>query len=168
MVGSLSIRRSDCSWIVGKFTVATALVCIVPLWRTITIIKVHGIGRINRHSVNRDEIGSPPHIWNTEDRLDRNEDWHYPNNSEDNRAVDIELWYRSSQKHRGSGMPWAAGFELRQKCSFIVSAYTEVKETRWTDVDDGQCNWNETNKEGEGKVGQNASIFHQLLCVSWL
>jgi len=57
-------------------------------------------------------------------------------------------------------MPRAAGCERRGKCSQIDSAYTEVKDSGWKGVDDGECNRNDEAKGSEEKVGQNASMFH--------
>ena len=63
-------------------------------------------------------------------------------------------------------MPRTAGCEHCTKCSRIDSAYMEVKEAAWNAVDDSQCNQNEEEHGSEENVGQNASIFHQLLYVS--
>ena len=63
-------------------------------------------------------------------------------------------------------MPRAAGCEGRAKCSQIDSAYTEVEVTGRKVLDDGQCNRNGEECWSEEKVGQNASMFHQLLYVS--
>ena len=60
----------------------------------------------------------------------------------------------------------AAECERRAKYSRIDSAYTEVKETGSKGVGDDQCNGNEEESGSEEKVGQNASMFHQLLYVS--
>jgi len=57
-------------------------------------------------------------------------------------------------------MPRAAGCDRHAKCYRIDSAYTEVKETGWKGVDDGQCNRNEEEYGIEDKLGQNASMFH--------
>jgi len=64
-------------------------------------------------------------------------------------------------------MPRAAGCERRAKYSRLDVANTEVKESGWNGVDDTQCNWNEEESGSEETVGQNATMFHQLLYVSW-
>jgi len=64
-------------------------------------------------------------------------------------------------------MPRAAGCEHTAKCSRIDSARMEVRETGWKGVDDGQCNQNEEEQGSEEIVEQNASLFQQLLYVSW-
>jgi len=64
-------------------------------------------------------------------------------------------------------MARAAGCERRTKCSLIDPADTEVNKKCWNGVDDDQCNWNKEEQGSEKKVGQNASMFHQLLYVSW-
>jgi len=61
----------------------------------------------------------------------------------------------------------AAGCENRTKSSPIDSAHTEDKQTGWNGVDDGQCNWNKAELGSEGKVGQNVTMCHQVLYVSW-
>jgi len=40
-------------------------------------------------------------------------------------------------------MPRTAGFDRHAKLSRIDWADTEVKETEWNAIADGQCNWNE-------------------------
>jgi len=64
-------------------------------------------------------------------------------------------------------MPRAARCELRTKSSRIDAAYTEVNETGRKGIDDGQCNRNEEEQGSEDNVGQNESMFRQLLYVFW-
>ena len=77
------------------------------------------------------------------------------------------IWSRTRQSHWGCGMAKTAGCERWARCSRIDSANTEVQQRGWTGVDDGQCNWNEEEWGSEKEVGQNGSMFHQLLYVSW-
>jgi len=63
-------------------------------------------------------------------------------------------------------MPIAAGCERHAKRSRTDSAYTEIKKAGRKRVGDGQCNQNEEESGSEEKVGQNASMFQQLLYVS--
>jgi hypothetical protein len=70
--------------------------------------------------------------------------------------------------HRGSRIPGAAGCKRCTKCSLIELAYTEDKETGRSPAGDGQFNQDEKEQVSEEKVGQNSSMFHQLLYVSSL
>jgi len=63
-------------------------------------------------------------------------------------------------------MPRAAECERHAKCSQSNLAYTAVEQTGWKCVGDDQCNQNEEEYGSEEKVGQNASMFDQLLYVS--
>jgi len=56
------------------------------------------------------------------------------------------------QPHRGSGMPIAVGCMRRTKCSWSDSAYTEITETGWQGVSDGQWNWNKKDYGSVEKV----------------
>jgi len=61
----------------------------LPEGRT-QILNVHPIRRINRHSVENDEVSAPSSISDTEDWLNWNGELDNPNDSEDNCVVDVE------------------------------------------------------------------------------
>jgi len=56
----------------------------------------------------------------------------------------------------------AAGCERRTKCARFGSADTEVKETGWRGVSDGQCSGNAEKYRREEKVEQYVSMVNQL------
>jgi len=131
------------------------------------ILNVRRIRRINRHPVESDEDSAPESISVTEDFLNWNWDLDNPNHSEDNCAADVESDMEQDNSIENPQSPEQQDVRASAKCSRIDSTYTEVKETGCKDVGEGLCNRNEKEPESEEKVGHNASMFHELLDVSW-
>jgi len=130
-------------------------------------LTVRRIRRINHHPVGTDEDSALEIISVTEDWLNSNRNLLSPNDSNYESAVDFESHIEEDNSIEHPEGTRAAGYECRAKCRRIALANTEIEGTGWKDVGDSQCNRNEEESGSEEQVGQNASMFHQLLYVSW-
>jgi len=113
----------------------------LPGWRT-EVVNFRQIHRIDHHPTESDEDSAPETIPNSKS-------WHNWNRDLDNRNVSNADWKADDQSegepenaNQGPRMPRAPGYECQTKCSWFVSANTEVDENGWKRVDDRQSNGN--------------------------